>query len=197
METVKSLVVLVLLIVIGVTVILFSGVSLKTQPQQNPKQPELVAINGPWGVEQIPADLAPLVLSKLLSIDPDPCPGKNTKTLEDFKLYDFKKIDLNEDGIDEFILGEGLGCGLSLRGGFGNGTFEVYQKINGIWKEIASALQGNNLDVLTTKHHGYLDLQTYFHNSTLEGALIMYQYENGNYVYSTSTSVQCTVDSPC
>lgn len=77
--------------------------------------------------------------------------------------YDFnsERIDLNSDGIEEFIFMPGWICGKSIRGASGNGPFFIYQKINDSWISIGGDIWGMDYGVEDSKTDGYRDILTF------------------------------------
>lgn len=89
-------------------------------------------------------------------------------------------IDLNGDGIEEYILLPEEYCGTMIRGASGNGPILVYQQ-NGIWGNIGE-FQGNAFSILSTRTKGFMDLSINYQTSVSSGSRTTYVWSGSKYL---------------
>lgn len=89
--------------------------------------------------------------------------------------FQMLSIDLNEDGIKEYIVFPIKICGCMMRGASGNGDILVLQS-NGATPIVIGELLGNSYVLSRNKTNGYKDILTNYHNSAATGVESLYQF---------------------
>ncbi len=117
------------------------------------------------------------------------CEGKEI-TIDDY-YYDFRIMDLNDDGLKEFIVMPNGFCEvhfISMRGAQNNGPIHIFEKINSKWVDISYHINGNNLEALGKKTDGYADILTYAHMSAVSSILTYYKWQKSEMKYKIVSS---------
>jgi hypothetical protein len=98
----------------------------------------------------------------------------------EFKIEDYaygaSSLDLNNDGIKEFIIEPSEICGYFVGGASGNRKFYAVQKLGNDWKQIGD-FGGNTYNVKSKKTNGYYNIITYAHLSSASGMLTYYEWD--------------------
>jgi hypothetical protein len=105
-----------------------------------------------------------------------------------------KSIDLNTDGIEEFIIFPGWFCesGIEIRGASGGGPIYIFQKVNEEWK-IIGKLKGSMINIETGKTGGYYDLTTFWPLGAGSAIIYFYQWEENILSYELKKSEETEV----
>jgi hypothetical protein len=128
--------------------------------------------------EEPPADLKVILF--------EPCKSGS----EDHE-FAYNSVDLNDDGIKEFIVSPLVFCGESIIGATGNGPIWIYQKLDGGWEAIEGlVMEGNTIVVKEEKTNGYHDLVTYWHLSAVSGIITLYRWDESSSSYSAESSIE-------
>ena len=101
--------------------------------------------------------------------------------------YNFESVDLNGDGVREFVVTLLEACGSSVRGASGNGPIYVYQKKSGVWENTGD-LGGSTYSIQNKKTDGYYDIMTYWHISCCSGTVDNYAWDNASSSYKKVSS---------
>lgn len=106
------------------------------------------------------------------------------------KDCDFQSVDLNDDEIPETIVkvswyAEGK-QGIRkkhnfIRGAHDQGVWQIYSSSTGSVAHIGTLEDGNTWIPLSSKSHGYKDIETKAHESGKESLIDLYQFSNGQY----------------
>lgn len=110
-------------------------------------------------------------------------------TIQDYD-YSYKTVDLDGDGIMEFIIEPNSLCASqksSLRGASNNGAFLIYQKINGNWRNIGE-INGNNYELLGNTVDNYRDLMALWHISATCYTETTYEWNKAKLTYEAIKS---------
>ncbi|HDZ54630.1 MAG TPA: hypothetical protein ENI19_03250 [Candidatus Nealsonbacteria bacterium] len=108
--------------------------------------------------------------------------GKEGLTNQDYG-FDSERIDLNSDGIEEFIFTPGWICGESIRGASGNGPFFIYQKINDSWISIGGDIWGMDYEVEDSKTDGHRDISTFARMGYQEHSDMFWRWQKSELKY--------------
>lgn len=85
-------------------------------------------------------------------------------------------VDLNEDGVKEYLVMPWKICSCFLRGASGNGDIFVIENKGGkFW--VIGQLEGNGYTISKYKTNGYFDVLTNFHNSAITGTETLYKFQ--------------------
>ena len=110
-------------------------------------------------------------------------------TIQDYE-YSYEIFDLNNDGVDEFIIEPRSLCASgkgSLRGGTNNGSFLFYQKLNNNWKNIGE-ISGSRYEVLETNNENYRDLRSLWNFSASCYKETNYKWDKEKLFYKINSS---------
>lgn len=141
--------------------------------------------------ENIPKDLA-LIFIQDQKGDIDQFCGQKQAAINDFEFIS-ESVDLNGDGIKEFIVTPETTCGEIIRGASNNGPILVYQKINNLWTNIGG-LGGNMYAVKLEKSNDYRKIVTYWHLSAFSGTITYYEWNKDKLSYKDETSKEINLD---
>ena len=147
--------------------------------------------------EAVPNELTSLMLSELIErFGSEECKQKGEAgiTSQDSD-FDLEKVDLNTDGIEEFIFAAGWICGELIRGASGNGPFLIYQKINDSWVSIGGEIWGLSYLVKDGKTDGYQDIETTAHLSVSSGLSMVWKWQKSELKYQQIKSEEFIVES--
>lgn len=109
-------------------------------------------------------------------------------TIQDYE-YSYEISDLNNDGVDEFIVEPQSLCALgsgSLRGGTGNGAFLFYQKFNNNWKNIGE-INGSGYELLETTNENYRNLRSFWNLSASCYKETLYKWDKEKLFYKSNS----------
>jgi hypothetical protein len=145
--------------------------------------------------EKAPEDLQQKLLQDAIDGGRTTC--KNQKiSLKDLD-YSFDSIDLNSDGVKEFIVTPISICGDDQRGASSNGEYFIFQETNNGWKDMAPAdFGGDSYYIKNKKTDGYYDIILYWHMSSSSGEAAYYKWNRttGDYEESSLKNIM-TADS--
>lgn len=137
----------------------------------------------------IPSDLQKQLIQDL-AINSNLCSEKSSISFQDIEI-ESTKIDINGDGIGEFIISPQFICKKSTRGASGNGDIYVYQKSDNAWKQIAVMI-GNRYVINDLLFNGYAEITTYFHLSADSGGMYIYHWDENHYILFTRKEYSST-----
>lgn len=99
-------------------------------------------------------------------------------------------VDLNDDGIEEFVIFPYWFCGeMAFRGVSGNGPIYMFQKTGGEWKNVGR-LDGNGIEIERKKTKGYLNLFTFWHLGTDSSQVNYYIWDGAGYAKEKSEEIE-------
>ena len=132
---------------------------------------------------EIPTDLKDIIfdIAKKDYAGLDSC-GKKEITINDYQ-YNFKETDLNSDKTNEFIIVPiGFCNSTDFIGAQGNGQNYIFEKINGVWKNIGN-IEGNGYQILERKTDGYFDIVATWHLGADALGLVYYKWQKLEMLY--------------
>jgi len=135
--------------------------------------------------EDMPEDLTPIFIKDQKENINQFCLQKQI-TINDFEFVS-ESVDLNEDGVKEFIITPGMICKEAIRGASGNGPIIIYQKMDGLWTNIGD-LEGNMYAVKQEESNAYKKIVTYSHMSAYSGIVTYYRWNKLNSIYEKEIS---------
>jgi len=138
--------------------------------------------------------LKKLIIEKFIDEAKFVCGKKNIGDVDKFK-FRVDLIDLNNDGVLEYIIIPSGTESCGLRGASDNGPIDVYGLVNGNWKLIGE-LNGNTVKPRETYTNGYLDLLTHWHLSAVSGDISEYLWNGEKYLLIKSIEYNTTLDEP-